>query len=207
MEIERIKDEIVRHGTETLNLGLKLLVEARNDLNASQRMVRWIENTIKIVNEKIVENQIKAKRALDFGEDKLAREIIFQTKIFELLVRKLVNVRERIRSKEGEVLKAIKKAEFNLNKIDEHLKSESGIGSLNYVTRQVYEGYRSLILLEKRIEMLNRTINLGRDLVEKAKKLIENGILTDEIENLLKTNEKEEIYRLVSETLERLKRI
>ena len=211
MKIERIregiKEEVIRHGKTTVNLGLKMIDEAKSDCNASQKMIRWIEDVIKIIDEKIIENQIKAKRALDRNEEKLAREIVYITKILEVLNRKLTNIKEKIKKREKKVLKTIKKIEVSSEKIDELIKQEINIKSLENIIKQINEEYRNLLTLERYVKELNRTINIGRNLIEKTRTIIEEGITSEEIKDIVKFIGEEEIQKLVNETIRHLKRI
>ena len=211
MKIERIregiKEEVIRHGKTTVNLGLKMIDEAKSDCNASQKMIRWIEDVIKIIDEKIIENQIKAKRALDRNEEKLAREIVYITKILEVLNRKLTNIKEKIKNREKKVLKTIKKIEVSSEKIDELIKQEININSLGNIIKQINEEYRNLLTLERYVKELNRAINIGRNLIEKTRTIIEEGITSEEIKDIVKFIGEEEIQKLVNETIRHLKRI
>lgn len=204
---EGVKEEIIRHAKTTLNLGSKILDEARSDCSASQRMVKWIEDVIKIINDKKVESQIKAKRALDRNEEKLAREIVFITRILEVLVNNLINIMEKIKDREKKVLKTIKKLEINLKRLDELIKHEVNTSSLRDIIKQVNTEYKSLFRLEIYVKELNRTINIGRNLIEKTRTIIEEGIASKEIESVVKVIGKEKIQKMVSETIKHLKRI
>lgn len=204
---ERLVEEIIRHGKATVDLGFRMIEEVKSDLYASQRIVRWIEDIIKIINEKSLENQIKAKKALDRNERRLAREIILVTKVLEILAEKLVRVKDKIKSREKITLRTINKIEVKLRRINRIILDRiEEISPLDAI-KQIHGEYRNLFTLKRQVEKINRAMNSGRELIEKTRTIIEEGIASEEIEDIIRLIGEEELQKQVEETLRHLERI
>lgn len=204
---ERLVEEIIRHGKATVDLGFRMIEEVKSDLYASQRIVRWIEDIIKIINEKSLENQIKAKKALDRNERRLAREIILVTKVLEILAGKLVRVKDKIKSREKITLRTINKIEVKLRRINRIILDRiEEISPLDAI-KQIHGEYRNLFTLKRQVEKINRAMNSGRELIEKTRTIIEEGIASEEIEDIIRLIGEEELQKQVEETLRHLERI
>ncbi len=158
-----------------------ILHETTKDLEASQKIVKWITHEVILCSEKILSNENKVFKLINQNKIEIAKEILIVNEVLKIIINKLklisnriINIRERIIN----IIEKIKKLNKKFYLSEKEMKDEKII---KRKIREIATFLLYLVDLNKYLIKMNKNIDLARTLIEDLREIMEKSMLDKKI--------------------------